>query len=51
LFLSKELQGWKQNCRDGMEKSLGKEVIVTGPTWDTTQGEASRPNTITEAMV
>jgi hypothetical protein len=33
-----------------MEKSLRKGGPVTDPKWDPAQGEAPRPDTITEAM-
>jgi hypothetical protein len=41
----KELQGqkWRRDCVKGDP--------VTGPSWDSSQGEASRPDTVTEAMV
>jgi len=45
LFLSKRTAGTK------METRLGKGGPVTGPTWDPAQGEAPRPDTITDAMV
>jgi hypothetical protein len=43
LFLSKRISETK------MEKRLRE--TVTGPTWDPSQGEAPRPDTITDAIV
>jgi hypothetical protein len=40
----KELQEWKWRGGSGIEGP------VTGPKWDTAQGEVPRPDTITEAM-
>jgi hypothetical protein len=45
LFLSERTTGTQ------MEKSLGKGGPVTGPNWDPTRREATRPDTITDAMV
>jgi hypothetical protein len=41
----KELQGQK------WRRAGGNESPVTGPNWDPAQGEAPRPDTITDAMV
>jgi hypothetical protein len=46
LFLSKITAGTKNE-----EETEGKGGPVTSLTWDPSQGEASRPDTITDSMV
>jgi hypothetical protein len=45
LFLSKRTAGTK------MEKRLRKRRSRTSPNWDPSQGEGSRPDTITDAVM
>jgi hypothetical protein len=41
----------KRNAGTKMEKRLGKGGLVTGPKWDSMQGESPRPDTIFDAML